>query len=104
MSTSLVPLYIISLTVCFLNRHVVTRIGRYGHSSVVLSVNTVLVMGGCGNGGDFNEVWRSDHNEGSTWSLVTENAWSTGGEYSSSTTLHYLSNRLFSEFAMLLLV
>ena len=39
--------------------------------------NTVLVIGGWNTSGNSNEVWKS-LDGGSTWSLVTNNAWSLG--------------------------
>jgi hypothetical protein len=58
------------------------RIGRAGHSSVALSDDTIVVIGGRGNGGFFNEIWKSQ-DKGASWILVSSTALSTGGERSS---------------------
>jgi hypothetical protein len=52
--------------------------GRSSHSTAILQDGAILVMGGYGNGGHSNEVWKSV-DEGSSWSLVTSKAWSGGG-------------------------
>jgi hypothetical protein len=54
--------------------------GRSGHSSVALSDNTILVMGGVSaytTNAYSNDVWKSVDG-GSTWNLVTNTAWSLG--------------------------
>ena len=49
---------------------------RWGHTSVVLSDGSVLVMGGLG-GGYKNDVWKTV-NGGASWILVTSSAGWTG--------------------------
>jgi RHS repeat-associated protein len=60
--------------------------GRAGHSSVVMSDGSIVLMGGIEDlsGGSLkNDVWRSTDN-GATWSLVTTNAgWSARAGHSS---------------------
>ncbi len=54
-------------------------IGRYGHSSVVLSDGSVLVMGGMTSSGTYsNELFKSTDG-GLTWALLTSSAWGTSG-------------------------
>ncbi len=48
--------------------------GRKGHSSLLLSSGTILLMGGeTGNGNLVNDVWQS-LNGGKTWAIVTASA------------------------------
>ena len=46
---------------------------RSGHTSVVLPDGTILIMGGYGEDGYLNDIWRSVDG-GDTWFLVTEQA------------------------------
>ncbi|WP_321417777.1 PKD domain-containing protein [uncultured Methanomethylovorans sp.] len=56
---------------------------RYGHSSVVLPDGSIVIMGGFGDSGYTNDVWRSNDN-GSTWTQVNSNAdWSARYGHSS---------------------
>ena len=54
-------------------------IGRHSHSSVVLSDDSVILMGGAEPSGVFsNQVWKLS-NGGFTWTLLTDKAWGTDG-------------------------
>jgi hypothetical protein len=66
--------------------------GRSGHSSVVQSDDTVMVMGGIASSGLVsNEIWKS-HDGGVSWALVTDSAWASGGKDS----LFNTSKRIFT--------
>ncbi len=68
------------------------RIGRSGHSSVALSDDTIVVIGGRGYDGFFNEIWKS-HDKGASWILVSSSALSTGGEQSYFVKMFYVSTQ-----------
>ena len=58
---------------------------RYGHSSVVLTDGSIVLMGGCfGDGPCKNDTWRSIDN-GTTWMLMNASAgWSERGIHTSA--------------------
>ena len=58
----------------YLSFHVI--VGRFAHTSVVLSDGSVLVMGGY-DGGWKNDVWKTVDG-GASWILVTSSAGWTG--------------------------
>ena len=54
--------------------------GRMGHTSAVLPDGTLFVQGGSIVSGVSNEVWKSVDGGGMSWTLVTNNAWASGGK------------------------
>ncbi len=64
------------LPVIFLSPYAI--VGRRGHTSVVLSDGSVLVMGGDGLGVK-NDVWKSVDG-GASWIMVTSSAGWTGND------------------------
>jgi hypothetical protein len=68
----------------YLSLHVI--VARYGHTSVLLSGGSVMVMGGY-VGSYKKDVWKSV-DDGASWILVTSSAGWTGKE------LNHLSNSL----------
>jgi hypothetical protein len=59
-------------------------VARYGHSSVVLSTVSVLVMGGAGDGSLREDVWKTV-DDGASWIRMTSSAGWTGAKFTQFT-------------------